>query len=90
MMKNRLDVIGIGNAMVDLIIHSTKQEIEKNGFIRDSHKYTLLDIDSISISRTGINILYNDDIYLFDISTLDKSIDLINFSIIVVMYFSII
>tara|TARA_Y100000590_G_scaffold118709_1_gene135863 strand:- start:1785 stop:2762 length:978 start_codon:yes stop_codon:yes gene_type:complete len=36
MMKNRLDVIGIGNAMVDLIIHSTKQEIEKNGFIRDS------------------------------------------------------
>ena len=35
-MKNRLDIIGIGNAMVDTIVYATKEEVEKNGFIRDS------------------------------------------------------
>ena len=35
-MKARLDVIGIGNAMVDAIIPSTKEDILKNGIIRDS------------------------------------------------------
>ena len=35
-MNARLDVIGIGNAMVDAIIPSTKEDILKNGIIRDS------------------------------------------------------
>ena len=35
-MNNRLDVVGIGNAMVDAIIPSTKEEIEKNQVHRDS------------------------------------------------------
>ena len=35
-MNSRLDVIGIGNAMVDAIIPSTKEDILKNGIIRDS------------------------------------------------------
>ena len=36
MNNNRLDVIGIGNAMVDAFIPSTKEEIEKNELNRDS------------------------------------------------------
>jgi len=35
-MKPHLDIIGIGNAMVDVIIYATNEEIKKNGFIRDS------------------------------------------------------
>ena len=35
-MNDRLDVIGIGNAMVDIIIPSTKEEIEKNKLNHDS------------------------------------------------------
>ena len=35
-MNSRLDVIGIGNAMVDAIIPSTKEDILKNGIIQDS------------------------------------------------------
>lgn len=35
-MNSRLDVIGIGNAMVDAIIPSTKKEVEKNDLNRDS------------------------------------------------------
>ncbi len=35
-MNTRLDVIGIGNAMVDAIISSTKEDVLKNGMIRDS------------------------------------------------------
>tara|TARA_Y100000590_G_scaffold469022_1_gene654495 strand:- start:3718 stop:4692 length:975 start_codon:yes stop_codon:yes gene_type:complete len=35
-MSQRLDVIGIGNAMVDAIIPSEKKEIEKNNLNRDS------------------------------------------------------
>ena len=35
-MNNYLDVIGIGNAMVDAIIPSTKEEVEKNELNRDS------------------------------------------------------
>jgi len=35
-MNNRLNVIGIGNAMVDAFISSTKEEIEKNNINRDS------------------------------------------------------
>ena len=35
-MNNRLDVVGIGNAMVDAIIPSTKTEIEKHNINRDS------------------------------------------------------
>ena len=36
MNNNRLDVIGIGNAMVDTIISSTQEEIEKNNINRNS------------------------------------------------------
>ena len=36
MNNHRLDVIGIGNAMVDVIISSTKEEIEKNNLNRNS------------------------------------------------------
>ena len=35
-MNSRLDVIGIGNAMVDAIITSTKEDVLKNGINRDS------------------------------------------------------
>lgn len=35
-MSDRLDVIGIGNAMVDAFIASTKDEVEKNALNRDS------------------------------------------------------
>ena len=35
-MSNRLDVIGIGNAMVDALIPSTKEVIEKNQINRNS------------------------------------------------------
>ena len=35
-MNTRLDVIGIGNAMVDTIISASKEEVEKNNLIRDS------------------------------------------------------
>ena len=35
-MKTKLDIIGIGNAMVDAIVSSTREEVEKNGLIRDS------------------------------------------------------
>ncbi|HIA60981.1 MAG TPA: adenosine kinase [Pelagibacterales bacterium] len=35
-MSNRLDVIGIGNAMVDALIPSTKEEVEKNQINRNS------------------------------------------------------
>ena len=35
-MSARLDVIGIGNAMVDAIIPSTKEDVLKNGINRDS------------------------------------------------------
>ena len=35
-MNARLDVIGIGNAMVDAIIPSTKEDVLKNGINRDS------------------------------------------------------
>ena len=35
-MNSRLDVIGIGNAMVDVIITSTKEDVLKNGINRDS------------------------------------------------------
>ena len=35
-MNARLDVIGIGNAMVDTIISASKEEVEKNNLIRDS------------------------------------------------------
>ena len=35
-MNNRLDVVGIGNAMVDAIIPSNKAEIEKHNINRDS------------------------------------------------------
>ena len=35
-MNSRLDVIGIGNAMVDAIISSNRKEIEKNKLNRNS------------------------------------------------------
>ena len=35
-MNSRLDVIGIGNAMVDAIIPSNQEEIEKNKLNRNS------------------------------------------------------
>ena len=35
-MNNRLDVIGIGNAMVDALIPSTKEEVKKNQINRNS------------------------------------------------------
>ena len=35
-MSTRLDVIGIGNAMVDALIPSTQAEIEKHDINRDS------------------------------------------------------
>ena len=35
-MKTKLDIIGIGNAMVDAIVSATREEVEKNGLIRDS------------------------------------------------------
>ena len=35
-MNSRLDVIGIGNAMVDAIIPSNQKEIEKNELNRNS------------------------------------------------------
>ena len=35
-MNSRLDVIGIGNAMVDTIISSSKKEIENNNLNRNS------------------------------------------------------
>ena len=35
-MNSRLNVIGIGNAMVDAIIPSTKEDVLKNGINRDS------------------------------------------------------
>ncbi len=35
-MSNRLDVIGIGNAMVDALIPSTKEEVKKNQINRNS------------------------------------------------------
>ena len=35
-MNSRLDVIGIGNAMVDAIIPSNQKEIEKNNLNRNS------------------------------------------------------
>jgi len=35
-MNQRLDVVGIGNAMVDAIIPSSKEEVEKHKINRDS------------------------------------------------------
>tara|TARA_A100001015_G_scaffold315321_1_gene426879 strand:- start:5 stop:259 length:255 start_codon:yes stop_codon:yes gene_type:complete len=35
-MKTKLDIIGIGNAMVDVIIPAKKEYIKANGFIRDA------------------------------------------------------
>ena len=35
-MTNKLDVVGIGNAMVDAMIPSNKEEVEKNNLNRDS------------------------------------------------------
>ena len=35
-MNSRLDVIGIGNAMVDAIIPSNQKEVEKNNLNRNS------------------------------------------------------
>ena len=35
-MSEKLDIVGIGNAMVDAIIPSNKEEIEKNNLNRDS------------------------------------------------------
>ena len=38
-MKTKLDIIGIGNAMVDVIVSTTREEVEKNGLIRDSMNF---------------------------------------------------
>ena len=35
-MTDKLDVVGIGNAMADAMIPSNKEEIEKNNLNRDS------------------------------------------------------
>ena len=35
-MTDKLDIVGIGNAMVDAIIPSNKDEVEKNNLNRDS------------------------------------------------------
>ena len=35
-MTHKLDVVGIGNAMVDAMIPSNKEEVEKNNLNRDS------------------------------------------------------
>ena len=35
-MTDKLDVVGIGNAMVDAMIPSSKEEVEKNNLKRDS------------------------------------------------------
>ena len=35
-MSEKLDIVGIGNAMVDAIIPSNKEEVEKNKLNRDS------------------------------------------------------
>ena len=35
-MSEKLDIVGIGNAMVDAIIPSKKEEVEKNNLNRDS------------------------------------------------------
>ena len=35
-MTDKLDIVGIGNAMVDAIIPSNKGEVEKNDLNRDS------------------------------------------------------
>ena len=35
-MKTKLDIIGIGNAMVDVIIPAKREYIEANGFTRDA------------------------------------------------------
>ena len=35
-MTDKLDIVGIGNAMVDAIIPSNKNEVEKNNLNRDS------------------------------------------------------
>ena len=35
-MTDKLDVVGIGNAMVDAMIPSNKEEVEKNNLNRDS------------------------------------------------------
>ncbi len=37
-MTNKLDIVGIGNAMVDAIIPSNKEEVEKNNLNREKLK----------------------------------------------------
>ena len=43
-MSERLDVVGIGNAMVDAIIPSNQNEIEKHNINRDSMNLIYYDL----------------------------------------------
>ena len=58
-MTDKLDIVGIGNAMVDAIIPSNKGEVEKNNLNRDS--MNLIDEDlknslhqNYSIKKCGL------------------------------------
>jgi sugar/nucleoside kinase (ribokinase family) len=53
-MKSRLDIIGIGNAMVDAIVYTTQEEVEKSDFIRDS--MNLIDEDKKEFLHHFYNI----------------------------------
>ena len=53
-MSLRLDVIGIGNAMVDAIVPSNQKEIEKNNLNRNSMNL----IDGVDGLSSGIFIIF--------------------------------
>ena len=60
-MSDKLDVVGIGNAMVDAIIPSSKKEVEKHKINRDSMNL----IDEL------LNLLLNDSLYPHSIAPFD-------------------
>ena len=62
-MTNKLDVVGIGNAMVDAMIPSNKEEVEKNNLNRDS--MNLIDED-LKNSLHHIFLKKNSDVVIFN------------------------
>ena len=63
-MTDKLDVVGIGNAMVDAMIPSNKEEVEKNNLNRDS--MNLIDEKKFSNSFSTPPIIINSTLFLIN------------------------
>ena len=71
MNNNRLDVIGIGNAMVDTIISSTQEEIDKNNYD--------IDIKNLELELESEFFSISEDLELFSLENITKDF-LLNFT----------